>query len=108
MSNSFLNWTSRAAIDGRIAEHRRPRDASELTTPGDYHLPFAKGRRRDKSRQMALAGLYHLKDRPRSRWGSAVSFQILHRVNGVSSRALRYGSGTNSAGKFFMSGGSAT
>jgi hypothetical protein len=42
MSNSFLNWTSRAAIDGRMAEHRRPRDASELTTPGDYHLPFAK------------------------------------------------------------------
>jgi hypothetical protein len=57
---------------------------------------------------MALAGLYHLKDRPRSRWGSAVSFQILQRVNGVSSRALRYGSGTNSAGKFFMSGGNAT
>ena len=42
MSNSFLNWTSRAAIAGRIAEHRRPHDADELTTLGDYHPPFAK------------------------------------------------------------------
>ena len=40
MSNSFLNWTSRVAISGRVAERRRPRD--ELTTPGDYHLPFGK------------------------------------------------------------------
>ena len=42
MSNSILNWTSRVAIAGRIAEHRRPHDTGELTTPGDYHLPFAK------------------------------------------------------------------
>jgi hypothetical protein len=42
MSNSFLNWTSRVAIAGRIAEHRRPHDTDELTAPGDYHLPFAK------------------------------------------------------------------
>ena len=42
MSNSFLNCTSRVAIAGRIAEHRRPHDAGELTSPGDYHLPFAE------------------------------------------------------------------
>jgi len=42
MLNSFLNRTSRVAIAGRIAEHRRPHDIDELTTPGDYHLPFAK------------------------------------------------------------------
>jgi len=42
MSNSFLNWTSRVAIAGRIAECRRPQNWSELTIPGDYHLPFGK------------------------------------------------------------------
>jgi hypothetical protein len=42
MSNSFLNWTSRVAIAGRVAGHRRPQESNELTTPGDYHLPFCK------------------------------------------------------------------
>ncbi len=42
MSNSFLNWTSRVAIAGRVAERRRLDETGELTTPGDYHLPFAK------------------------------------------------------------------
>ena len=42
MSNSFLNWTSRVAIAGRVAERRRLRETDELTAPGDYHLPFAK------------------------------------------------------------------
>ena len=42
MSNSFLNWTSRVAIAGRVAEQRRPETTDELTTPGDYHLPFGK------------------------------------------------------------------
>ena len=42
MSNSFLNWTSRVAIAGRVAERRRLHETDELTTPGDYHLPFAK------------------------------------------------------------------
>jgi len=42
MSNSFLNWTSRVTIAGRIAEHRRPDDTDELTPPGDYHPPFTK------------------------------------------------------------------
>ena len=39
MSNT---WTSRVAIAGRIAERRRLQDWNELTTPGDYHLPFGK------------------------------------------------------------------
>jgi hypothetical protein len=42
MSNSFLNWTSRVAIDGRIAECRRRQNWSALTILGDYHLPFDK------------------------------------------------------------------
>ena len=42
MSNSILNWTSRVDIAGRIAEHRRPQNWNELTTLGDYHLPFGK------------------------------------------------------------------
>jgi hypothetical protein len=41
MSNSFMNWTSRVAIAGRIAERRRPQSWNELTIPG-YHLPFGK------------------------------------------------------------------
>jgi len=42
MSDIFVNWTSRVAIAGRIAERRRPQDWNELTTPGDYHAPFGK------------------------------------------------------------------
>ena len=42
MSNSILNWTSRVAIAGRIAEYRRLQNWNELTTLGDYHLPFGK------------------------------------------------------------------
>lgn len=42
MSDTFVNWTSRVAIAGRIAERRRPQDWNELTTPGDYHSPFGK------------------------------------------------------------------
>lgn len=38
MSYSFMNW----AIAGRIAEQRRPQNWNELTTPGEYHLPFGK------------------------------------------------------------------
>jgi hypothetical protein len=39
---SILNWTSWVAISGRVAERRRPQATDELTTPGDYHLPFGK------------------------------------------------------------------
>ena len=42
MSNTFMNWTSRVAIAGRIAERRRLENCSELAMPGDYHLPFGK------------------------------------------------------------------
>jgi hypothetical protein len=42
MSNSFLNWTSRIAIAGRVAEERRSESSSELTMPGDYHMPFGR------------------------------------------------------------------
>jgi hypothetical protein len=42
MSNSFLNWSSRATIEGRITERRHSQNWNEPTMPGDYHLPFAK------------------------------------------------------------------
>lgn len=42
MSNSFLNWTSRVAIAGRVAEERHSESWNELTIPGDYHTPFGK------------------------------------------------------------------
>jgi hypothetical protein len=60
VSNSFLKWTSRVAIDGRIAGCRRPQNWSEVTIPGDYHLPSGKARSPGKSRAVALADLRHL------------------------------------------------
>jgi hypothetical protein len=42
MSNTFVNWASRVAIAGRVAEQRRPHEWNELAILGDYHLPFGK------------------------------------------------------------------
>ena len=42
MSNSFLNWTNRVAVAGRVTEHKRRATCDELTISGDYHLPFGK------------------------------------------------------------------
>ena len=50
MSNTFLNWTSRIAIAGRIAESRRRQNWNDLTIPGDYHLPLARPKPRQKPR----------------------------------------------------------
>jgi hypothetical protein len=41
MTNTFVNWTSRVAIAGRVAEQSRPH-----TLPGDYYLPFGKAEAR--------------------------------------------------------------
>ena len=49
MSNSFLNWTSRVAIAGRIAECRRLQGWNELTMPGDCHLSFGKAEAQAKA-----------------------------------------------------------
>ena len=49
MSNSILNWTSRVAIAGRIAEYRHSQNGNELTIPGDYHLPFGKAEAQAKA-----------------------------------------------------------
>jgi hypothetical protein len=46
MSNTFVNWTSRVAIAGRVAERRRPHQRNELTILGDYRLPFGKAEAR--------------------------------------------------------------
>ncbi|HEY6383213.1 MAG TPA: hypothetical protein VIY07_15595 [Pseudolabrys sp.] len=43
MSVTFMNWTNRVAITGRVAELRRVSYSSnEPMTPWDYHLPFGK------------------------------------------------------------------
>ena len=92
MSNSFLDWTSRVAIAGRIAEHRRPHYTDELTAPGDYHLSFAKVDAATKASGCGRSTSSESKDRaPR------------HRRCGS-----HHGSGTISAGKFVISGGNAT
>ena len=55
MSVTFLNWTSRVAIAGRVAEWRRQSYRSnELMIPGDYHLPFG----RTEARTEALKWLW--------------------------------------------------
>jgi hypothetical protein len=43
MSDTYMNWTSRVAIAGRVAERRRLSFSSnDLAIQGDYHLPFGK------------------------------------------------------------------
>lgn len=43
MSVTFMNWSSRVAIAGSVAEWRRiSHSSNELIIPGDYHLPFGK------------------------------------------------------------------
>jgi hypothetical protein len=44
--STFVNQTSRVAIEGRIAERRRADNGNELTTRDDhdYHLPTAKAK----------------------------------------------------------------
>jgi hypothetical protein len=49
MSNSMLNWTSRVAIAGRIAEYRRPQNSNELALLGDHHAPFGKAEAQTKA-----------------------------------------------------------
>jgi hypothetical protein len=49
MSNTFVNWTSRVAIAGRVAERRRPHNGNELTIPGDHHLPFGNAEARTET-----------------------------------------------------------
>ena len=49
MPNTFLNWTSRIAIAGRIAESRRRQNWNDLTIPGDYHLSFGKAEAQAKA-----------------------------------------------------------
>ena len=51
----FMNWTSRVAIAGRVAQLRRlSRDSNELMIPRDYHLPFGK----TEARTQALKWLW--------------------------------------------------
>jgi hypothetical protein len=44
--STFINWTSRVAIAGRIAERRCADNWNELTMRGDYHVPFGKAEAR--------------------------------------------------------------
>ena len=60
MSNSFLNWTSQAAIAGRIAECRHLQNWNKLTILGDYPPALWQGRGPGKGCEVALAKLHHL------------------------------------------------
>jgi hypothetical protein len=56
MSVTYVNWTSRVAIAGRVAEkHRRFHSSNESTIQGDYHLPFGK----IEARTEALRWIWH-------------------------------------------------
>ena len=46
MSATFMNWTSRVAIAGRVAEWRRVSRGWDDLIPGDYHPPFGHGQAR--------------------------------------------------------------
>jgi len=57
MSESFMNWTSRVAIDGRVVNWRRQGQGwNEYTLPGDYHMPFG----RDGARAEAAKWIWQL------------------------------------------------
>jgi hypothetical protein len=56
MSVTYVNWTSRVAIAGRVAETRRQfHSSNESTIQGDYHLPFGK----TEARTEALKWIWH-------------------------------------------------
>jgi hypothetical protein len=42
MTAAFMNWTSRVAIAGRVAEWQRRSRSWEEWIPGDYHQPFGQ------------------------------------------------------------------
>ena len=42
MTVMFMNWTSRVAIAGRVAEWRRQSRGGGEWIQGDYHLPFGQ------------------------------------------------------------------
>ena len=54
MSNSIVNWTSRFAIAGRIAECRRPQNWNELTILGEFLFPFGKAEAKAKAARWLL------------------------------------------------------
>lgn len=50
MSVTFINWTSRIAIAGHVAERRRLSETRhDLMIPGDYHRPFGKAEAREEA-----------------------------------------------------------
>jgi hypothetical protein len=46
MTVTFMNWTSRVAIAGRVAEWRRQSRGGGEWIQGDYHLPFGQAQAR--------------------------------------------------------------
>ena len=56
MSVTYVNWTSRVAVAGRVAELRcQSHSSNEPMIHGDYHLPFGKIEGADESPQVDLA-----------------------------------------------------
>jgi len=46
MTVTFMNWTSRVAIAGRVAEWRRQSVGGGEWIQRDYHLPFGQAQAR--------------------------------------------------------------
>ena len=57
MSVSFINWTSRVAIAGRVAERRRPQGWNELNSSRRLSPALRQGRGPGRSGEVDLAGL---------------------------------------------------
>jgi hypothetical protein len=53
-STSFLNWSSRVAIAGRIAEYRRSENYCEMTISSSCHLPFGKAQAQARAAKWPL------------------------------------------------------
>jgi hypothetical protein len=56
MSVSFINWTSRVAIAGRVAERRRPK-AGTVVSPRRLSPALRQGRGPGRSGEVDLAGV---------------------------------------------------
>ena len=49
MTPTFVNWTSRVAIAGRVAEWQRRSRNWDEGIPGDYHQPFGQPQARTEA-----------------------------------------------------------
>ena len=49
MTATYINWTSRVAIAGRVADWQRRSHSWDEFMPGDYHQPFGQPQARTEA-----------------------------------------------------------